>query len=193
WPLIKNETPDQLVKTLTPFMFDPKIAAKRVNQASGQDLVATSANNFYEGVTQKEVEAFYAKKDNKDDQTPLSHGINSKVVKENGVITEKVWKLGGMYDPAIAKIVYWLEKAQAAATDPAQQKSLALLVNYYKTGDLKTWDEYNIAWVNDITSPVDVVNGFIEVYGDPLGRKASYESVVSFKDMEATKRIKAIG
>lgn len=193
FPLKQGETTDQLVKDLTPIMFDPKVAAKRVNQASGQDLIATSANNFYEGVTQKEVEAFYAKKENKNDPHPVSYGLNSKVVKEGGVVKEKVWKVGGMYDPAIVKIVYWLEKAQAVATDPAQKESLAKLIQYYKTGDLKIWDEYNIAWVNDVTSPVDVVNGFIEVYGDPLGMKASYESVVSFKDMEATKRIKAIG
>ncbi len=193
FPLNTNETKDQLVKNLTPFMFDPKVAAKRVNQASGQDLIATSANNFYEGVTQKEVEAFYAKKENKNDPTPVSHGLNSKLVKEGGVVKEKVWKVGGMYDASITKIVGWLEKAQAVATDPAQKKSLSLLIQYYKTGDLKTWDDYNIAWVNDVTSPIDVVNGFIEVYGDPLGMRASYESVVSFKDMEATKRIKAIG
>ena len=193
FPLQTGENKDQLVKTLTPIMFDPKIAAKRVNQTAGQDLVATSANNFYENVTQKEVEAFYAKRENKNDPHPISHGLNSKLVKEGGVIKEKVWKVGGMYDPAITKIVYWLEKAQAVATDPAQKKSLSLLIQYYKTGDLKTWDEYNIAWVNDITSPIDVVNGFIEVYGDPLGMRASYESVVSFRDEEATKRIKAIG
>src|SRR5690606_15913999 len=104
--------------------------------------------------------------------TPVSYGLNSKLVKENGVIKEKVWKVGGMYDPAITKIVGWLEKAQAVATDPSQKKSLSLLIDYYKTGDLKTWDAYNIAWVNDVTSPIDVVNGFIEVYGDPLGMKA---------------------
>lgn len=193
FPLNTGENKEQLVKNLTPIMFDPKVAPKRVNQAAGQDLVATSANNFYEGVTQKEVEAFYAKKENKNDPHPVSYGLNSKVVKEGGVLKEKVWKVGGMYDASIAKIVYWLEKAQAVATDPAQQKSLALLIQYYKTGDLKTWDAYNIAWVNDINSPIDVVNGFIEVYGDPLGMKASFESVVSFRDEEATKRIKAIG
>ncbi|HSI91572.1 MAG TPA: hypothetical protein VK927_10680, partial [Adhaeribacter sp.] len=193
FPLNAGETKEAFVKWITPIMFDPKIAPKRVNQAAGQDLVATSANNFYEGVTQKEVEAFYAKKENKNDPTPVSHGINSKVVKEGGVVKEKVWKVGGMYEGAITRIVSWLEKAQAVATDPAQKKSLSLLIQYYKTGDLKTWDDYNIAWVNDVNASVDVVNGFIEVYGDPLGRKASYESVVSFKDMEATKRIKAIG
>jgi dipeptidyl-peptidase III len=192
-PLNQGETKEAFVKWISPIMFDPKIAPKRVNQAAGQDLVATSANNFYEGVTQKEVEAFYAKKENKNDPRPVSHGLNSKLVKEKGVIKEKVWKVGGMYDPAITKIVSWLEKAQNVATDPAQKESLAKLVQYYKTGDLKTWDDYNIAWVNDVTSPIDVVNGFIEVYGDPLGMRASYESVVSFKDMEATKRIKAIG
>ena len=125
-PLNQGETQGPVGKMdLTPIMFDPKIAPKRVNQAAGQDLVATSATNFYEGVTQKEVEAFYAKKENKNDPTPVSYGLNSKLVKEGGVIKEKVWKVGGMYDPAITKIVYWLEKAQNVATDPAQKESLA--------------------------------------------------------------------
>jgi dipeptidyl-peptidase-3 len=193
FPLNANQTKDAFVKWITPIMFDPKVAPKKVNQAAGQDLIATSATNFYEGVTQKEVEAFYAKKEAKNSDQPLSYGINSKLVKENGVIKEKVWKVGGMYDASISKIVMWLEKALAVTTDAQQKESLSKLIQYYKTGDLKTWDDYNIAWVNDVNSPIDVVNGFIEVYGDPLGMRASYESVVSFKDLEATKRIKAIG
>jgi dipeptidyl-peptidase-3 len=193
FPLNPNESKDAFVKWITPILFDPKVAPKKVNQAAGQDLIATSATNFYEGVTQKEVEAYYAKKEGRESAQPLSYGINSKLVKENGVITEKVWKVGGMYDASISKIVMWLEKALAVAEDPAQKASLTKLIQFYKTGDLKTWDDYNIAWVNDVNSPIDVVNGFIEVYGDPLGMRASYESVVSFKDLEATKRIKAIG
>ncbi|MGV3585629.1 MAG: dipeptidyl-peptidase 3 family protein [Adhaeribacter sp.] len=193
FPLQKGETLDKLVSTLTPIMFDPNIAAKRVNLAEGEDLIKTSANNFYEGLTQKEVEAYLAKQIDKNDPRPVSHGLNSKLVKENGKIVEKVWKVGGMYSPAISKMVAWLEKASGVAENPKQKLALDKLIQYYKTGDLKIFDEYSIAWVNDTDSRIDVVNGFIEVYGDPLGYKASYESVVSIKDLEATQRIKAIG
>lgn len=184
---------EQLVAFLQPILFDPNVAAKRVNQDAGVDLVQTSANNFYEGVSQAEVEAFYAKQKVKDDPTPIWYGLNSKVVKENGKLVEKTWKSGGMYGPAIDKIVYWLEKAIAVAENDKQKTALELLVKYYKSGDLRDWDAYNIAWVADTESMIDVVNGFIEVYGDPLGMKASYESVVSVRDMVATRRIKAIG
>lgn len=184
---------DQLIEFLKPILFDPQIAAKRVNQDSGIDLVKESANNFYEGVSQAEVEAFYAAKKDKNDETPIWYGLNAKLVKENGQIVEKIWKSGGMYGAAIDKIIYWLEKASGVAENEKQKKALDLLVDYYKSGDLRTWDAYNIAWVADTESMIDVVNGFIEVYGDPLGMKASYESVVSVRDMEATKRIKAIG
>lgn len=192
-PLQKGETLDKLIANLTPIMFDPAIAAKRVNLTEGADLIQTSAINFYEGLTQKEVEAYLAKQINKNDPRPISHGLNSKLVKENGRIVEKVWKVGGMYSAAISKIVYWLEKASGVAENPKQKLALDKLIQYYKTGDLKIFDEYSIAWVNDTDSRIDVVNGFIEVYGDPLGYKASYESVVSIKDLEATQRIKAIG
>ncbi|MGV3538859.1 MAG: dipeptidyl-peptidase 3 family protein [Rufibacter sp.] len=192
-PLLKGESVDTFIQWITPILFDPKVAAKRVNQAEGQDLIATSANNYYEGVTQKEVEAFYAKKADKNDPRPVSHGLNSKLLKKNGQITEKVWKVGGMYGPAIERIVFWLEKAIPVAENDQQRLALQKLVEYYRTGDLKVFDEYNIAWVKDVNSKTDVVNGFIEVYGDPLGIKAAYESVVSFRDEEATKRIKAIG
>ncbi|WP_241499045.1 dipeptidyl peptidase 3 [Rufibacter ruber] len=192
-PLQPGESVEAFINWITPLLFDPTIAPKRVNQAAGQDLIATSANNYYEGVTQKEVEDFYAKKSNKKDLTPVSHGLNSKVVKENGQLVEKVWKVGGMYDAAIKRIVFWLEKAIPVAENDQQRLALQKLAQYYRTGDLKVFDEYNIAWVNDVNSKTDVVNGFIEVYGDPLGIKAAYESVVSFRDEEATKRIKAIG
>jgi dipeptidyl-peptidase-3 len=191
-PLDEGQSVEQLIVMLNPVLFDAKVDNKIVDLASGIDNVVASANNFYEGVTQQEVEAYYAGKIDATDTTPISWGLNSKMVKENGKLTEKVWKVGGMYSPAIEKIVYWLEKAVTVAENDQQKKTLQLLVEYYKTGDLKKWDEYNIAWVNDVNSRLDVVNGFIEVYGDAIGKRASYESVVSMKDMEATKRIAAI-
>lgn len=193
-PLLQNETADQLTERITPVMFDPSIGAKRVNQAKGVDLIATSANNFYEGLTQAEVEQYYAHLlADKNDTNPVMHGLNSKLLKDNGEIMEKTWKVGGMYTQAIEKIVFWLEKAVAIAETEQQQKSLAKLIEFYKTGDLKTFDEYSIEWIKDTVASVDVVNGFIEVYGDPLGMRGSFEAMVSFKDMEASKRIAAIG
>ena len=183
---------DAFLTMLHPIMFDPKVDSKIVDLSQGVDNVKASANNFYEGVSQAEVEAYYAGKMKKDEAEPISWGLNSKMVKENGQLTEKVWKVGGMYSLAIEKIVYWLEKAVKVAENNKQKHALELLVEYYKTGDLKKWDEYNIAWVNDTESRLDVVNGFIEVYGDAIGKRASYESVVSMKDMEATKRIATI-
>jgi dipeptidyl-peptidase III len=191
-PLLPNETVEKFIAFLTPIVFDPALDAIRVNQDPDADLIATSAGNYYEGVTQKEVEQFYAQRSKKDDPRPVSHGLNSKLVKENGNIVEKVYKVGGMYSPAIERIVFWLEKASAVAENDQQKLAFDKLIEYYRTGDLKKFDEYNIAWVNDTESRIDVVNGFIEVYGDPLGYRGAYESVVSFKDMEATKRIDAI-
>lgn len=190
-PLEGQSTADFL-KWIEPIMFDPNVDAKIVNLASGIDNVKGSANNFYEGVSQAEVEAYYAARIDTTDTTPISWGLNSKMVKVNGVVTEKVWKSGGMYGAAIDKIVFWLEKASGVAENEKQKKALDLLIEYYKTGDLKKFDEYSIAWVNDTESRLDVVNGFIEVYDDAIGKRASFESVVSFKDMEATKRIAAI-
>ncbi len=189
---LEGQTVDQFLATMKPVVFDPKVDPKGVNLASGIDNVKASANNFYEGVSQAEVEAYYASRANEKDEQPVSWGLNSKMVKQNGVVAEKVWKVGGMYGAAIEKIVYWLEKAVTVAENDNQKKALELLVKYYKTGDLKTWDAYNIAWVADVDSRIDVVNGFIEVYGDAIGKRASFESVVSMKDMEATKRIAAI-
>ncbi len=185
-------TPENLLEKLTPIMFDPNVDRKRVNLDPDVDLVVRSANNYYEDVTQKEVEAYYDKIIDKDDPTPISYGLNSKLVRENGEIKEKVWRVGGMYSDAVEQIVFWLEKASAVAENEQQKKALNKLIEYYRTGDLELFDEYNIAWVNDTTSRVDVINGFIETYGDPMGYRASYESVVSFEDREATKRIKAI-
>ncbi|MFN3444670.1 MAG: dipeptidyl-peptidase 3 family protein, partial [Bacteroidia bacterium] len=189
---LNGRTVDAFLADMKPIIFDPKVDAKIVDLSTGIDNVKASANNFYEGVTQAEVESYYSARMNKNDEQPISWGLNSKMVKENGVVTEKVWKVGGMYTAAIEKIVFWLEKAVNVAENEQQKKTLALLVEYYKTGDLKKWDEYNIAWVNDTESRLDVVNGFIEVYGDAIGKRASFESVVSMKDMEATKRIAKI-
>jgi len=191
-PLENGETLDQFVAGITPIIFDPKLDEVKVNLDPNIDMVKNSAGNFYEGVTQKEVEDFYSAMEKKDDPTPIWYGLNSKVVKQNGKILEKVWKVGGMYSPAIEKIVVWLEKAVTVASSDIQKQSLEKLIEYYKTGDLKTWDEYNILWVKDTTSVVDNVNGFIEVYEDPLGHKACFESMVSIKDFDATKRIEAI-
>lgn len=193
-PLLPGETVDQLLTTLTPIIFDPNLDAKRVNQEEGKDLVQTSATNFYQNLTQKEVEDYYARKIDKKDLKPISYGLNSRLVKEkSGLIVEQPWKVGGLYGEAITQVAYWLGKAAEIAETPEQKTALQKLVQYYTTGDLKVWDDYNIAWVHDTKSRTDVVSGFIEVYGDPLGYRATYEAVVSFKDLEATKRIKAIG
>ena len=191
-PLAEGQTAEQLCDELSPVIFDPAVMPKRVNQAAGEDLVLTSACNYYDGVTQKEAEDFYnAMKDPKD-ETPVSYGLNSRLMKENGKIQEKIWKVGGLYGQAIDKIVYWLKKAEGVAENPEQKAVIAELIKFYETGDLKTFDEYAILWVKDLNSLVDFVNGFTESYGDPLGMKASWESLVNFKDMEATHRTEII-
>ena len=171
-------------------IFDKEFYASRLNQKAGVDVITASANNYYEGVNQEEVEAFYAAMAAADEGNPepISYGLNSKLVKdENGNVVEQVWKVGGMYSEAIEQIVYWLEKA-ATVADDTQRATIEALIAYYRTGDLKKFDEYNILWVKDTDCNVDFVNGFIESYGDPLGRKASWESVVNFRDVEACKR-----
>ncbi|MBP1618271.1 MAG: Dipeptidyl-peptidase [Bacteroidetes bacterium] len=179
----------EFLKMITPVMFDPAVMSKKVNQAAGQDLIRTSANNYYgEGVTQAEVEDFYNKMKKPNDETPISYGLNSRLVKENGLLKEKVWKVGGLYSPAIERIVGWLQKADALAQNQLQKAYIDKLISFYKTGDLKTFDDYAVAWVKDSVSRVDFVNGFTETYGDPLGLKASWESTVNFKNIEATKR-----
>jgi dipeptidyl-peptidase-3 len=182
----------EFIGWINPILFDPSVDGKTVNLESGIDNIVGSANNFYEGVTQKEVEEFYTALNDPNDQTPVEHGLNSKLVKENGKLVEKTWKVGGMYSAAIEKIVYWLEKALTVAETPEQKKSLELLVEYYKTGDLEKFDAYNVAWVSDVNSTIDNVNGFIEVYQDALGKRGTFESVVSIKDFEATKLIETI-
>ena len=191
-PLAEGQTAEQLCDELSPVIFDPAVMPKRVNQAAGEDLVLTSACNYYDGVTQKEAEDFYNAMKNPKDETPVSYGLNSRLVKENGKIQEKVWKVGGLYGPAIDKIVYWLKKAETVAENQEQKAVITKLIEYYETGDLKTFDDYAILWVKDLNSLVDFVNGFTESYGDPLGMKASWESLVNFKDLEATHRTEII-
>ena len=176
---------------ILPVMFDPTVMPKRTNQAAGQDLVLTSAGNYYEGVTQAEAEAYYAA--HKDDSPePMWVGLNSKLVKENGEVVEKTYKVGGMYGEALAKVVYWIEKALPYAENDEQRKAIEKMIEFNRTGDLRTFNEYCIAWVKDLDSRVDYVNGFTEVYTDPLGITGAWEAMVNFKDMEATKRTSII-
>ena len=189
-PLADGETVEAFLTRVQPIIFDATYMPKMVNLSNGVDNVAQSANNFYEGVTQEEVEAFYAKFPHSDREPEW--GLNSKVVKENGQLVEKVYKSGGMYGAAIDKMIFWIEKAIPLAENETQAKSLKLLVEYYKTGDLKKWDEYAIAWTNNTESVIDFTTGFIEVYNDAIGKKGSFESIVSIKDFESSKRIEKI-
>ena len=190
-PINKGVSLDEFIDFLIPVVFDPTIAP--VRRSSDDDIIRNSAVNFYEGdLTKAEVEAFYAAQHEEGDEKPISYGLNSRLVKENGRIFEKVYKADGLYGEAINAIIGWLEKANEVAENDAQRRYTQLLIDYYRTGDLKTWDEYNIAWVQDKASHIDFVNGFIEDYGDPMGMKATWESVVDFKDLEATKRSNTI-
>ena len=191
-PLAEGETLEALCNEVFPVIFDAKVMAKRVNQADGEDLVLTSASNYYDNVNQAEAEAFYGKMKNPNDTMPVMFGMNSRLVKENGKVQEKVWKSGGLYGQAIDKIIYWLEKALTVAENDKQKAVIEKMIQFYKDGDLKTFDEYAILWVKDLDSRVDFVNGFTESYGDPLGMKASWESIVNFKDLVATKRTETI-
>jgi dipeptidyl-peptidase III len=191
-PLNEGETADQLIAVLSPVIFDEKLFPRKVEQKEGSDMVASSASNFYEGVTQKEVEKFYSDKIIEDDPRPVSLGLNSKVVKKNGKLTEEVYKSGGKYGAAIDVIISWLGKAASVAETESQKNGLELLISYYKSGDLKKWDEYNVAWAGDTDPMVDYINGFIENYEDPLGMKATWEAIVDYTDLEATKRTKII-
>lgn len=188
----KDETREDLRRKLFPVIFDASVMPKRVNQADGADLVVTSAANYYEGVTQAEAEDFYARMKSPDTAEPVMYGLNSRLVKKNGCVQEEIWKIGGMYSPAIEKIVYWLEKAETIAENKQQQEVIRMLICFYQEGDLALFDAYSILWVEDTASQVDFVNGFIETYGDPLGMKASWESIVNFKDVEATRRTEII-
>ena len=193
-PLRDGETLDALCDELFPVIFDPTVLPKRVNKADGEDLLLTSACNFYEGLTQQEAEEFYAqrKADDEKNSRPLSHGLNATLVKRNGVIEEDVWKIDGRYGNAIQHIVYWLKKAHGVAENTRQQRVIELLISYYETGNLQCFNDYCIEWVAEHEGRIDFVNGFIEVYGDPLGLKGSWEGIVEYKDLEATKRTQTI-
>lgn len=193
-PLRADETVDALLSRLKPVIFDPTVMPKRTVQSGDTDWIQASANNYYgEDVTQAEVEAFYGKmKAEGDSRCPLSYGLNSRLEKENGQLVERVWKVGGLYSEAIERIVIELEKAAAFAENEKQRQIIATLIDYYRTGDLRTFDAYSILWVEDTDSQVDFVNGFIETYGDALGLKASWESTVNFRNEEATRRTQTI-
>lgn len=189
-PNAKQRTDEK--KVLDRVIFDPTFMAKRVNQADGQDLILTSACNMYEGVTQKEVEDFYNNLKDTTDLTPISWGLNCKVVKRNGKIVEEPYMVGGLYSKAIEKIVYWLQKAATVAENEGQRAYINELIKFYQTGSLKTFDDYSIMWVEETQSDVDFINGFIESYGDPLGMTGSWEGMVNFKDKTASRRSKLI-
>lgn len=193
-PLKAGETVDALLARLKPVIFDPSVMPKRTVQSGDTDWIQASANNYYgEDVTQAEVEAFYGKmKTEGDSRCPLSYGLNSRLEKENGQLVERIWKVGGLYSEAIEQIVAELEKAAAFAENEKQRQIIATLIDYYRTGDLRTFDAYSILWVEDTDSQVDFVNGFIETYGDALGLKASWESTVNFRNEEATRRTQTI-
>jgi dipeptidyl-peptidase-3 len=193
-PLLSGQTVDELCQELFPAIFDPNILPKRVNKADGQDLVTTSACNFYDGVTQKEAEDYYLqqKKASAGDPSPVSYGLNSTLVKDDAGIHEDVWSAEGRYANAIRHIVYWLQKAKGVAENDHQARIIELLIQYYQTGDLHVFNDYCIEWVSEHEGRIDFVNGFIEVYGDPLALKGSWEGIVEYKDLEATKRTQSI-
>ena len=192
FPLIDGENIDGFLKRIIPIIFDPRIDAKRVNLNPEDDIISSSANNYYDGLSQDEVEKFYSNMKNPNDSTPIWYGLNSRLVKEKDKVVEKTWRLEGLYGDAIKQIIYWLQKAKEVAENDAQREELEFLIDYYRTGDLKTWDKYNIAWVGNTEIDIDYINGFIEVYGDPKGIKASYESLVEINDFEATERMKTL-
>lgn len=191
-PIKRGETKEDLMRQLESILFDPEVMPKRVNQTDGEDLVLTSACNFYEDVTQEEVERFYAKMKNTDNPTPPSYGLNSKLTKRNNEVVELTWKEDGLYGETIREIVSWLLKAQKYAENEGQKHVIDLLVKFYRTGSLEDFDRYSIAWVEQHEGLVDFINGFIEVYGDPLGMKGTWEGIVEYKDLEATKRTQTI-
>lgn len=193
WERVGYTSADALLAVLCPVIFDPAVQPKRVNQAAGEDLVATSACNFYRGVSQQEAERFYAERRDPEagDEQP-SWGLNSKLVRCDGRLEEELYRMGGLYGAAIKQIVYWLKKAAEVAENDQQRKVIGLLVDYYETGDLRLFDQYSIEWLKEQEGMVDFINGFIEVYGDPLGLKGSWEGLVEYKDMEATRRTETI-
>lgn len=191
-PSNKGKNVTDFLAVIDKVIFDPTYLAKKVSQGEGKDLILTSATNLYEGVTQKEVEDFYNAMKDPSDPTPVSYGLNSRVVKKNGKIIEETYKLSGLYSPAIEKIIYWLGKAKDVAENDTQKQTIEKLMEYYSTGNLKTFDEYSILWTEDIKSDVDFINGFIESYDDPLGMTGSWESIVNFKNKKASERTEII-
>ena len=191
-PLKNGQTRQQMMAELMPVIFDPTVLPKKVNQDGSKDVVATSAGNLYEGVTQAEVEEFYNKLKDPNDPTPVSYGLNAKVIKKDGKVMEDVYHVSGLYGPAIAQIIYWLDKAKGVAENQAQKDYITKLIDYYITGDLRLFDEYSILWAEDTKSKVDFVNGFIESYNDPLGMTGSWESYVNFRNDKATNRTATI-
>lgn len=191
-PIKRGETKEDLMRQLESILFDPEVMPKRVNQTDGEDLVLTSACNFYEDVTQEEVERFYAKMKKTDNPNPPSYGLNSKLIKRNNEVVELTWKEDGLYGETIREIVSWLLKAQKYAENEGQKHVIDLLVKFYRTGSLEDFDRYSIAWVEQHEGLVDFINGFIEVYGDPLGMKGTWEGIVEYKDLEATQRTQTI-
>ncbi len=191
-PLKSGETIDMFCNELFPVIFDPQLMPMRVARQDGVDWVQASAVNYYQGVTREEVEAYYDAQKSPADDEPVSYGLNSRLVKHDGTIEEQVWRIGGLYGKAIEKIVYWLLRASQVAEDSHQKEVIDALIDFYVTGDLKTFDRYSILWVADVQPRVDFVNGFIETYEDPLGMRGSWESLVNFKDLEATRRTQTI-
>lgn len=191
-PLDEGQTVDGLCEELLPIIFDPDVMPVKVNKKDGFDLVETSACNFYDGVTQSEVEEYYASKKNPDDKEPLSYGLNTTVKKCDGRVVEEVWRIGAKYGAAIEKIVYWLEMASTVAENDRQRSVIDALIKYYKSGDLADFNEYCIKWVDEKESAVDFINGFIEVYDDPLGMKGTWEGLVEYRDVEGTRRTRVI-
>lgn len=189
---INPDNKAQYMAEITKVIFDKNYLQKKVNQAAGADLVATSAVNFYDGVSQQEVEDYFAKLKDPNDETPISYGLNTKIVKQDGKIVELSYKIGGLYTNAIGEIIYWLSKAKAVAENETQKKTIQQLIEFYITGDLKTFDDYSITWVGDTDSRVDFINGFIESYNDPLGMTGSWESIVNFKNEEASHRTEVL-
>lgn len=189
---LNGQSIDELLAELSPVIFDPTVMAKRVNQTEGEDLILTSANNLYDGVTQNEVEAYFASLKNPNDTTPISFGLNSRKVKKDGKVVEETYKVGGLYSQAITRIVELLSKATEYAENEAQLNTINKLIAYYQTGDLKLFDEYSILWLQDTASQVDFINGFIESYGDPLGMTGAWESIVNFKNKAASHRTEVI-
>ncbi len=191
-PMQENETLEDFAGRLTPILFDPGIASKRVNQDQEKGLIKGSANNFYENLTAKEAIAYYEKQKTEGEAEPVEYGHNTKLIKQDGQFFEKTWKIGGMYSKAIEQILFWLEKAKTVALNETQETVISQLIRFYQSGNLKDWDNYNISWVKDTSTKVDFINGFIEVYGDPLGMKGTWEALVNYKDEKATERTRII-